>query len=170
MADLLVKDWLTGEKAPRSTLWRNPKDKHYYTSEAAYNAMVAEKERVSSIRRECLDTVLTLLGLPLNGMPPKELVRDLKLLYDGYGIDAYRRVIMKKKDYLADIFSKKDFYNERAKQRYLLAVLSNSIADERDYVRREKAISRSFDRIPDVDEGYLDVVGTTKKFRDVSEF
>ena len=170
MAERMVKDQLTGEKIPKSQAWQHPTTKLYYTSKAAYDSALAEKEAIRETRQECLEIILTLLDLPLEGMPPKQLMKDLKALYDGYGMEAYSRVVHAKKDYLEDLFKRKEFSNEHGKQRYLVAVLSNHIADERANMKREQKVRNIADvEAPDVGS-YEIAQGTSRKYKDMSRF
>ena len=181
--DPLVKDTLTGELKPRSTLWKAPNHR-YYTSEEAYNEMVAKKAAqeaaeekrkwrrnviIKATRKEMYD----LCGIPFTEAPPGILLKREKELRDAYGEEVvYEAVIRCKKEIARALeYKQHDLRDLVSAGLYAFGVLRSKLPDvavelEREkQIRREQAKNQRQAEIIDINS----FVGRKPKSRDLSE-
>lgn len=177
--DPLVKDTLTGELKPRSTLWKAPNHR-YYTSEEAYMEVVAKKvaEEKAKKRRDIIvkaarQEMYALCGIPFTDAPPGILLKREKELRDAYGEEiVYEAVIRCKQDIARALdYKRNDLRDLVSVGLYAYGVLRSKLPDVVAALEREKKMRRVAENSQRQAE-IIDIngfVGRKPKSRDLSE-
>lgn len=160
-AELVKKEEARAAAAEQRRLKREEKE----------NALAEEKrkqEANSKLRQESLEALLTAMDLSLIAPPPKTLVREMKKMYDGYGMEAFHKCVFDCLDSITWAMQNKEFRTEYGKVKYVLAILSDNLPDAyRDIEYKEKVIHLPEYR-PENFEHVNSGGGRKQKFRDLT--
>ena len=165
---MLVKDQLTGKKAPRDTLYRVENinkngtiTAKYYTSKEAYEEWCKDKEW----KKKSVDMIFKLLGYNDGCVAPGVLFKEIEK-YRGMGFEVLYNTIISTIGDVEWAIANKEFHNEVAKIKYIMAIYSNHAIDEYRALKTKKTDENV---VPPDDEH--EIIRTHKqKVKDISQW
>ena len=159
----------TGESVPVDQAFRAP-NKKYYSSEAAWQKVVINKE----YRSKCVDFLMSLLDYK-EGMKLPTITYKKIQEYEPYGLDVLYATMLSQQSSCEWALQNKDFRQETAKIFYLFAIFQNHIMDEyKQKVQAEKSKRQAEKQVENAEVGSLleseefMFVGNTKCKKDLS--
>lgn len=98
------------------------KANHYYCSEDEYNSIIKEQED----KYRCYDTIKKIINMK---MITPAWIKNINTIREFYDYDVIDKCFKDNEDTISWSLNNKDFKNEHAKSRYVLAIITNNIED-----------------------------------------
>jgi len=142
-----VKLWdKPGEKGDSTVSYKAPNGK-YYSSESAYQQIMAQKE----YRKKCLDYLCNILDydddIPFPTIMPK-LLDEMKKC----GYDVLFETIQRHENNIVWALQNKDFSNEYQKIKYIMTIVRNNVIDVYREYQQKVAADRTKAEIINIDD------------------
>ena len=163
-----VIDQVTRERRPAEELWKAPNHKYYSDPDVYWKA---ENKRCEDnrLRQECIEAVMVSMGLPAKAVPPKTFVKELKPLYESYGMETLHKTVFDNLDSITWAMQNKDFKSYEGRSRYILAIISNHIPDAYKELEHKQKVSEIPDYIPQEEPDVIPI-GRKQTYKDLTKF